>query len=120
MSRRFALTLVLALVLALPAARAAGATGGAAQVEISGVGRHSRFVLHGMWLWCVAQSQGGYVPAIVATAHRHHIGTVYIKSGDGTTYWEQFSGALVAELHRAGLEVCAWQFVYGHKPPAEA
>ena len=44
-----------------------------------------------MWIWYVDQSQGGYLPAIVATAHRHHIGTVYIKSGDGTTYWEQFS-----------------------------
>ena len=57
-----------------------------------------------MWIWYVDQSQGGYVPAIVATAHRHHIGTVYIKSGDGTTYWEQFSGPLVAELHRGRAE----------------
>ncbi|MCW2978664.1 MAG: hypothetical protein JWO14_391 [Solirubrobacterales bacterium] len=125
-SRRFALALVLALALALPASRAAADTGGAAgtggtaMFENSGVGRHSPFVRQGMWIWYVDQSQGGYVPAIVATAHRQHIGTVYIKSGDGTTYWEQFSGPLVAELHRAGLKVCAWQFVYGNKPAAEA
>jgi hypothetical protein len=119
-SRRFALALVLALALGLPASRAAADTGGAAMFENSGVGRHSPFVRQGMWIWYVDQSQGGYVPAIVATAHRHHIGTVYIKSGDGTTYWEQFSGPLVAELHRAGLKVCAWQFVYGNKPAAEA
>ncbi|HEX3359996.1 MAG TPA: hypothetical protein VHS74_03290, partial [Solirubrobacterales bacterium] len=120
MSRRTALALVLVAALALPASRAAADTGGAGMFENSGVGRHSPFVRQGMWIWYVDQSQGGYLPAIVATAHRHHIGTVYIKSGDGTTYWEQFSGPLVAELHRAGLKVCAWQFVYGNKPAAEA
>jgi hypothetical protein len=120
MSRRFALALVLVVALAVPASRAAADTGGAGMFENSGVGRHSPFVRQGMWIWYVDQSQGGYLPAIVATAHRHHIGTVYIKSGDGTTYWEQFSGPLVAELHRAGLKVCAWQFVYGNKPAAEA
>ena len=106
--------------LALPASRAAADTGGAGMFENSGVGRHSPFVRQGMWIWYVDQSQGGYLPAIIATAHRHHIGTVYVKSGDGTTYWEQFSGPLVAELHRAGLKVCAWQFVYGKAPAAEA
>src|ERR1700761_8496242 len=108
------------IALAVPATRAAADTGGAAQFENSGVGRHSPFVRQGMWIWYLDQSQGGYLPAIVATAHHHHIGTVYIKSGDGTTYWEQFNGALVADLHRAGLKVCAWQFVYGNKPAAEA
>src|SRR6201991_5241554 len=120
MCRRTALALVLALALALPVSRAAADTGGAGMFENSGVGRHSPFVRQGMWIWYVAQSQGGDLPAIIATAHRHHIGTVYIKSGDGTTYWEQFSGPLVAELHRAGLKVCAWQFVYGNRPAAEA
>jgi hypothetical protein len=123
MSRRFALAIVLAVALALPALpapRAAADTGGAGMFENSGVGRHSPFVRQGMWIWYVDQSQGGYLPAIVANAHRHHIGTVYVKSGDGTTYWEQFNGPLVAELHRAGLKVCAWQFVYGNRPDAEA
>ncbi|HVW46197.1 MAG TPA: peptidoglycan-binding protein [Solirubrobacterales bacterium] len=108
-----------ALALVLPG-RAAADTGGAAQFENSGVGRHSPFARQGMWIWYVDQSQGGYLPAIIATAHRHHIGTVYVKSGDGTTYWEQFGAPLVAELHRAGLKVCAWQFVYGKRPAAEA
>jgi hypothetical protein len=115
--------LLLFLALAGPAlgsTRAAAETGGAAQFENSGVGRHSPFVRQGMWIWYLDQSQGGYLPAIISTAHRHHIGTVYIKAGDGTTYWEQFSAPVVAELHRAGLKVCAWQFVYGNKPVAEA
>ncbi|MFT3864189.1 MAG: peptidoglycan-binding domain-containing protein [Solirubrobacterales bacterium] len=114
------LTLALLLsLLALPA-RAGAETGGAEQYENSGVGRHSPFVRQGMWIWYVDQSQGGYLSAIIATAHRHRIGTVYVKSGDGTTYWDQFSPALVTALHHAGLKVCAWQFVYGDKPAAEA
>lgn len=111
--------LVTLALLALPA-HAAADTGGAGMFENSGVGRHSPFVRQGMWIWYVGQSQGGSVPAILSTAHRHHIGTVYIKAGDGATRWDQFNGALVAALHHGGLKVCAWQFVYGDAPEAEA
>jgi hypothetical protein len=116
--RAFALLAALA-VLALPSA-ARAETGGAGMFENSGVGRHSPFVRQGMWIWYLDQSQGGSIPAIVATAHRHHIGTVYIKAGDGATRWEQFDEPTVAALHHAGLKVCAWQFVYGDAPLAEA
>ena len=102
-------------LLALPSA-AAAETGGAGQFENPAVGSHSPFAPPGKWIWYVDQSQGGSVPAIVATAHRHQIGTVYVKAGDGTTTWEQFNPTLVAELHRGGLKVCAWQFVYGEAP----
>jgi hypothetical protein len=105
--------------LALPTT-AAAETGGAAQFENPAVGRHSPFARQGMWIWYVDQSQGGSVPAIVDTARRHGIGTVYIKAGDGTTPWSQFNSTVVAELHRGGLKVCAWQFVYGDAPAAEA
>jgi len=114
------LAFALLLLLIAGPGRAPAETGGAGQFENAGVGRHSPFVRQGMWIWYVDQSQGGSVPAIIATAHRHRIGTVYVKSGDGATYWDQFSPTLVAELHRAGLKVCAWQFVYGNKPAAEA
>jgi hypothetical protein len=107
------------LLLALPAA-ARAETGGAGMFENSGVGRHSPFVRQGMWIWYVDQSQGGSVPAILRTAHRHDIGTVYIKAGDGATRWDQFNAPLVAALHHGGLKVCAWQFVYGDAPEAEA
>ncbi len=73
-----------------------------------------------MWIWYVDQSQGGDQSAILSTAHRHGIGTVYIKAGDGTTRWDQFDAPLVAALHHGGLKVCAWQFVYGNRPEAEA
>lgn len=110
---------VLLALLAIPPLAAAD-TGGAGQFENPAVGRRSPFARQGMWIWYVDQSQGGSVPAIIATAHRHHIGTVYVKSGDGTTRWDQFSRTLVAELHHGGLKVCAWQFVYGEAPLAEA
>ena len=51
---------------------------------------------------------------------RRGIGTVYVKSGDGGSLWGQFTTSLVNSLHRGGLDVCAWQFVYGDNPVAEA
>ncbi len=74
------------------------------------------FDRQGMWVWYVERSDGGSVPAIVAQAKRAGIGTVYIKAGDGGGVWSQFSRGLVRALHRGGLDVCAWQFVYGDHP----
>jgi hypothetical protein len=86
-----ALALLAALAfLALPA-HARAETGGAGTFENPGVGRHSPFVRQGMWIWYVDQSQGGSASAILRTAHRHYIGTVYIKAGDGATRWDQFN-----------------------------
>ncbi len=73
-----------------------------------------------MWIWQLRNTDGGNVAAIVAQAKRYGITAVYIKSGDGTQYWQQFSPALVNSLHQAGLRVCAWQYVYGVHPVAEA
>ncbi|HEY2052388.1 MAG TPA: peptidoglycan-binding domain-containing protein [Solirubrobacterales bacterium] len=115
----WALVLLAFILLVLPTS-ARAETGGAGIFESSGVGRHSPFVRQGMWIWYVDQSQGGNLPAIIRTAHRHDIGTVYVKAGDGATRWDQFNGALVAALHHGGLKVCAWQFVYGNAPEAEA
>ena len=78
------------------------------------------FDRQGMWVWYVDQADGGSAPAIVAAAKRAGIGTLYVKAGDGGTVWSQFSPGLVEALHRGGLDVCAWQFVYGDNPVAEA
>ena len=51
---------------------------------------------------------------------RRGIGTLYIKSGDAGNIWSQFNKPLVGALQRGGLDVCAWQFVYGERPVAEA
>jgi hypothetical protein len=73
-----------------------------------------------MWIWYVASSNGGSLPSIISTARHYGIGTLIIKSGDGTSYWSQFSKSLVKSLHAAGLRVCGWQYVYGTKPAGEA
>lgn len=123
-------TLLLALaLLAAVAVPARAATGGAgleegveevlpAEEEVP-VG-NTPFDRQGMWIWYISHSESGSVPGIVARARTNDIGTVYVKSGDGGTMWSQFNRTLVRRLHKGGLDVCAWQFVYGKQPVAEA
>ncbi len=120
---------MLAVVAALAAAAlsptgAAAETGGAAQTE-GGVENgptlgNSAFDRQGMWVWYVSHSEAGSISAIIARAKSNDIGTVYVKAADGAGAWSQFSKGLVQALHRGGLDVCAWQFVYGDSPVAEA
>ncbi len=74
----------------------------------------------GMWIWYVSQSSGGSVNSIISQARRYGVRTLLIKSGDGTSEWSQFSHSLINRLHRAGLKVCGWQYVYGNSPATEA
>lgn len=74
----------------------------------------------GMWIWYVSKSSGGTVNGIAAKAARNGVKTVYIKSADGRDRWTQFNRSLVTRLKAKGLKVCAWQFVYGRYPKAEA
>jgi hypothetical protein len=116
---------VAALAFAVPPAAAAGPGETAAETGAGGLeetpGRsHTPYDRQGMWIWYVSHSEGGSIPAIVARAKANRIGTVYVKSGDGTTVWNQFNKSLIGPLHRAGIDVCAWQFVYGDAPVAEA
>ncbi|MEA2376081.1 MAG: hypothetical protein QOD53_2544 [Thermoleophilaceae bacterium] len=75
---------------------------------------------NGMWIWYVSKSEGGDLRSIVSMAKAHGIDTVFVKSGDGTSYWSQFSRQMVSTLKAGGLRVCAWQFVYGNSPAGEA
>ena len=75
----------------------------------------------GMWIWYISKSSGGDLNAIASQAHQAGVRTLFIKSSDGSTnYWSQFSAATVAALKAQGLHVCAWQYVYGTHPAAEA
>lgn len=112
--------LLAAACVSAPSAGAEVETGGAGQVEEAPVLGTTPFDRQGMWIWYVSHSEGGSVPAIIARAKANDIGTVYVKAGDGTTAWAQFNQQLVGRLHRGGLDVCAWQFVYGDHPAAEA
>jgi hypothetical protein len=73
-----------------------------------------------MWIWYLNKSDGGDLDAIAARANAAGVKTVFIKSGDGATYWTQFSPLIVGGLKQRGLNVCAWQFVYGKVPGDEA
>jgi hypothetical protein len=115
---RFAAGLFLTWAGTAAAAPAAGADTGA--VPGNGSASASAFDAQGMWIWYVSRSHGGNLGRIIARARRSRIGTVYVKAGDGTTPWRQFSRSLVSSLHAGGLKVCAWQFVYGNAPYKEA
>ncbi|MEA2442490.1 MAG: hypothetical protein QOH76_3914 [Thermoleophilaceae bacterium] len=80
----------------------------------------SAFDGDGMWIWYASQSSGGSTSAIASRAKRSGIETVFIKSSDGTNYWSQFNSAYVKALQAKGLDVCAWQYVYGRAPVTEA
>ncbi len=127
LNSRIAAAIAVLAALALSLAPAAAAeTGGAGQVESAPQPEtgatlgNSAFDRQGVWVWYVSHSEGGSIGAIVARARANGIGTVYVKAGDGGGAWSQFSRGLVQALHRGGLDVCAWQFVYGDNPVAEA
>ena len=108
------------------ASAASGGAGAAPTKKTSGThsGAHKAqanpFAGRGMWIWVLSSSNGGNVSSIVARARRNGIATLIIKSGDGSGTWSQFTPQLVSALHANGLRVCAWQYVYGSNPVAEA
>jgi len=110
----------MALIAYMPTAACAVPGGAGQSPEAPAAGEPTSFDRAGMWVWYVERSEGGSVPEIVSRARRAGIGTLYIKAGDAGNYWSQFSSGLVDALHRGGLDVCAWQFVYGERPVAEA
>lgn len=115
-----AVSLAVALTAAVPAARAA-LPGGAGDPSLGApASGEAPFDRQGMWIWYVSRSDGGVPSRMMTRAARFGIGTIYIKAGDGGGVWSQFSRSLVGALHQGGLDVCAWQFVYGDHPLAEA
>jgi len=124
LKRRKLLALLAGLVLALAVGPLAGGasaqTVGAPPTTDSGAKPKNPLAGDGMWIWYMSRSSHGKLGAIAQKAHRYGIETVLIKSGDGTTYWRQFSPSVVAGLHARGLRVCAWQFIYGSNPVREA
>jgi hypothetical protein len=117
-----AVAAVLALALPAPPARAAAKPPPLIPPPITAPAPAvpSAFDGNGMWIWYTSKSSGGNPDAIAGRAQAAGIGTVFIKSSDGTSSWSQFSPAYVAELKARGLRVCAWQYVYGRLPAAEA
>jgi Putative peptidoglycan binding domain len=119
--RRRTTTLALisaALALALVVGPLAG--GASSQTTDTTAGPKNPLSGNGMWIWYLNHSSHGKLGAIAKKARAHDIDTVLIKSGDGTHYWNQFTPSVVSGLHARGLDVCAWQFIYGSSPSREA
>ncbi len=108
-----------ALLLPAGATAAGGGTGSTGHAGHGGKS-HNPFRGDGMWIWYVKKSSGGKLSKIASKAKKHGIRTLYIKSSDGTSAWSQFTHGLVKYFHHRGLRVCAWQYVYGGHPKAEA
>lgn len=115
--RRTALALIAA---ACAIALTAGPLAGGASSQTSETTTKNPLAGDGMWIWYLSRSSHGKLGAIAKKAKAHGIETVLIKSGDGTHYWGQFSSSVASGLHARGLNVCAWQFLYGRKPGKEA
>ena len=73
-----------------------------------------------MWIYVLADSNGGDVESIALDAKGRGVTTLIVKSGDGTRYWPQFSRELVDALHAHGLKVCAYSRIFSRKPRTEA
>jgi len=73
-----------------------------------------------MWIWYISASSGGSLNSIISTARAYGVSTLFIKAGDGSSTWSQFNRSLVRTLHAHGIKACAWQYVYGNNPVAEA
>lgn len=75
---------------------------------------------NGMWIFLLSQTYRGSLPRIVAKAKASGVRTLYVKSSDGTWFFRQFTPGLISYLHRNGIKLCAWQYVYGTRPYGEA
>jgi hypothetical protein len=75
---------------------------------------------HGTALW-VSQVPAQTTPqALGQDAVSDGVSGLYIKAGDGSTPNPQFTSMLVHGLKAGGVSVCAWTFIYGADPRAEA
>jgi hypothetical protein len=73
-----------------------------------------------VWIWDLRRSAGGDPAAIAAGARAAGVRSVFIKAADGASRLAQFNPTVVGALRADGLDVCAWQYVYGVHPALEA
>lgn len=83
-----------------------------------------KFVIgKGMWIYQLRKCEGGDIQKILARAKWAGLDYVLIKTHDGSD-WVTYNpkervADLIAALHRAGIKVYAWGYVYGRYPEAE-
>ncbi len=74
----------------------------------------------GTALWITQVPASSTPEQIVAAAEQARARTVFVKAAEGSTPEPQFSAPLLDGLRAGGVSVCAWTFVYGEQPLAEA
>jgi hypothetical protein len=109
-----------ALIVCGSAAASSGGAGVGQPPHPAKVPKGGPFDGRGMWIWVLGNSDRGNLGSIGSQARQYGISTLYIKSGDGTSVWNQFNASTVSTLHGYGVHVCAWQYVYGNHPITEA
>lgn len=101
------------------AARAAARVAGAPAGPAAGTAPVPA-AFEGTGLWVREVAPGESAAQLAADAAAAGARALYVKAGDGSTEEPQFTQALAGELRQAGLTVCAWTFMYGSSPVAEA
>lgn len=81
----------------------------------------------GMYLWKVAQAEGGSPSAIADVAKQTGLSHVLVKIADGDDFYnidrntgKDLAGPVVKALCNQGIEVWGWHYVYGYDPIKEA
>lgn len=71
-------------------------------------------------LWVARPPASTTPPQLAAEATAAGAHVLFVKAAEGTTPEPGFTSGFVAGLRGAGIRVCAWTFVYGVSPEAEA
>lgn len=75
----------------------------------------------GVWIWQVAQCEGGDLAKIVDRARGAGLTHVLVKGLDGThLHNEAVIEDLGIELHKVGIQLIPWQYTRGQRPLEEA
>jgi hypothetical protein len=99
--------------LALTVVPAAGARSVAARAN-------SVSPLEGRAVWVARPPQAIAPQQLVGEAGAAQARTLFVKAAEGGTPEPGFDAALAGTLRAAGIHLCAWTFVYGALPDAEA
>jgi hypothetical protein len=71
-------------------------------------------------LWLAHPPTTSTPQQVAATAEQAGIHTLFVKAAEGSTLEPGYTPTLVSSLAGQGISVCAWTFVYGQHPAAEA
>ncbi len=74
----------------------------------------------GLWVVDLPEADGGTADALIARARAARASTVLLRLPNLGRGLGEFNGKLVADLKAGGVQLCAWQYLFGVDPAAEA